>query len=241
MDIQIAYEDDSMVAINKPAGVLVHSSHTSKGEPTLVDWFVKKYPQAKDISEMQTLADGSVIARPGVVHRLDKDTSGVLVFAKTATAYTALKEQFQNREVKKVYTALVYGVPRFEKLVIERPIAKHPKDFRRFTSKEGRGLSREATTVVTIIERFIKHAVLAVEPKTGRTHQIRVHLSDEGFPVVCDKLYARGRDCPALMRRQALHARSLELISPKTGQKVTILAPLAPDMVATIDNLRTAC
>jgi 23S rRNA pseudouridine1911/1915/1917 synthase len=240
-EIQIIYEDESVVVVNKPAGILVHPTHVSKDEVTVVDWFCEKYPESSGVGEKQKLVDGSEISRPGVVHRLDKDTSGVLILAKTQEAHAHLKKQFQEHSVRKQYCALVHGVPRFEEITIDKPISKHPKDFRRFTSGEGRGESREAQTKVVVKERFDKYALVDAYPKTGRTHQIRVHLSGEGFPVACDKLYGRGRECPAPLDRQALHALAITFVSPATGGEITVEAPLSLDISQAIDNLRRAC
>jgi 23S rRNA pseudouridine1911/1915/1917 synthase len=238
--MDIIFENEDIVIVNKKAGVLVHPSHTSKDEKTVVDWFVEKYPDSRGVGEEQVLADGSTIARPGVVHRIDKDTSGVLVLAKTNEAYQHLKSQFQKREVVKTYLALVYGSLRFEELEIDRPISKHKKDFRRYTSKEGRGEEREAFTRVSVLKRFEKYTLLEVSPKTGRTHQIRVHLSDEGYPIVCDRLYGRGRVCPETLGRQALHAASISLVLPGDENMTTHTAPIPEDLKETIDTLALA-
>ncbi|MDP3989051.1 MAG: RluA family pseudouridine synthase [bacterium] len=239
MSITILYEDEHMVAINKPAGLLVHRSHTSKEEPTVVDWFLLHYPTSADVGEEQTLADGSRIMRSGVVHRLDKETSGVLLLAKTNKGHASLKAQFLDHTIKKTYCAIVHEVPTVNSISIDRPISKHERDFRRFTSREGRGVSRLARTDVFVQERFEKYAILEVRPQTGRTHQIRVHLSDEGYPVVCDRLYAPGRQCALGMNRHALHAASLTVMS-MDGAQVVIEAPLPADMAGVIAMLRAA-
>ena len=242
INLPILYEDEHMVAINKPAGLLVHRSHVSKDEPTVVDWFLARYPTAHDVGEEQVLADGTRIRRPGVVHRLDKETSGVLVLAKTKKGYSALKEQFLSRNVRKKYVALVHGTPVQPSFVVDRPIAKHMRDFRRFTSLGGKGGGRPAETNVVVIERFDRFALVDVCPLTGRTHQIRVHLADEGYPVVCDRRYAQNRVCPPApivgLRRQALHAASLTLVSPSKTEPITVNAPLADDIVTAIAELK---
>lgn len=240
--ITILFENEAVVVVNKPAGLLVHPTHVSEDEPTLVDWFCEKYPESKEVGETQTLADGSVIARPGVVHRLDKETSGVLVMAKTNEAHALLKEQFVSRTVSKEYLALVYGEVSGAEWVVERPLTKHAKDFRRYTSRDGRGVSREATTAFVVTERYERYTLLRALPATGRTHQIRVHLADEGYPIVCDRLYGRGRLCPlAGLTRQALHAAHLSFTDPKTGQLVEIEAPLPLDITEAIASLVPLC
>jgi 23S rRNA pseudouridine1911/1915/1917 synthase len=209
MKIKVLYEDSNILAIDKPSGILVHSDGKIK-EDAITDWFVKNYPRAKNVGEKE----GGVI-RPGVVHRLDRETSGVLLLAKNEKAYQFLKQQFQEREVKKTYVAIVSGDMKNDRGVINKPIGRSPKDFRRYLAGRGaRGEMREAVTQYRVLKRFnvnsTKYTYLEIHPKTGRTHQIRVHMKYLNHPVVCDSLYNPDNPCPKGLKRMALHAKSIE-------------------------------
>ena len=142
----VIYEDDDVVAVNKPAGLVVHPDGKTN-ERTLVDWIREHYPETKDVGEPARLSDGSVVARPGIVHRLDRDTSGVLLIAKNTPAFLFLKEQFQERRIKKTYLALVYGALARKEGIVDAPIGKSGKDFRKWSAEKGaRGTHREAVT-----------------------------------------------------------------------------------------------
>lgn len=211
-EVKIIYEDKDVLAINKPAGLLVH------GPNSLVDWLLKKYPEIKDVGEDSI--------RPGIVHRLDKDTSGVLLVAKNQKAFEYLKEQFQNRKIKKTYLVLVDEIIKDNSGVINLPIAKSKKDFRKKTAGGKMvGISREAVTEYKVIKRFDKFTLLEVYPKTGRTHQIRVHFKAINHPVAGDKLYGRQNN----LNRQFLHASSLEFKLPD-GSVIKLEADLPEDL-----------
>ncbi|HEY0948436.1 MAG TPA: RluA family pseudouridine synthase [Candidatus Paceibacterota bacterium] len=209
MNPEIIFEDEDLVAIMKPAGVMTHpDGHNT--EETASDWFARAYPASKDVGEMQRLKDGTEIARPGVVHRLDRDTSGVLVFAKTQDAHARLKDAFQNRYAKKTYLALTYGVPKEPKGIIDFAIGRSRKDFRlRSAQPRARGTMRDALTRYEVLSDIGTHALLKAMPETGRTHQIRVHLKAIHHPVVSDPLYAPGRPNDFKIPRLALHAYQL--------------------------------
>ncbi len=165
-----------------------------------------------------------------LAHRLDKDTSGVLILAKSEKALEFLRTQFKERTIKKKYLALVYGNVKEKEGRIETPIGKSKSDFRqKLASHTARGKLREAVTEYKVLKRFEDYTYLEVTPKTGRTHQIRVHLKSIGHPIVCDKLYAPGRACPVGLGRQALHAESIELELPKGG-RIKLEADLPEDM-----------
>lgn len=243
MHIEKLYEDHYLIAVNKPAGLTVHSDGRSSGE-TLADWVLEEYPDLKNVGEPLVLSSGKTIFRPGIVHRLDKDTSGVLVIAKTEEAFLFLKKQFQSREVKKTYRAIVYGAMKQDTGIIEKPIGKSRSDFRKWSAEYGaRGVMRDATTEYKVIARGALPdskpntpvTYLEVRPKTGRTHQIRVHLKAIGYPVLCDSLYAKGRPCPPELGRLALHSRSLELALP-SGKHLRIEAPLPDDFIRILSS-----
>jgi 23S rRNA pseudouridine1911/1915/1917 synthase len=222
-NIQIIYEDSSVLVINKPAGLVVHAG--VKGEQgTLADWVLKNYPEMKDVGEEQ-----AGILRPGIVHRLDKDTTGVMILAKTQDAFLLLKKQFKERNVSKVYRAFVHGVMKEEKGSIDRPMGRSAKDFRlRSAGRGAKGELREAVTDWRCIKNGEEYSYIEVLPKTGRTHQIRVHMKAINHPLVCDMLYAPKRACALGFDRLALHAFSLTLAMPD-GNAQTFEAPLPED------------
>ena len=174
--------------------------------------------------------------RPGIVHRLDKDTSGVLVIAKDAATLADLGTQFRNREVEKQYVAFVWGRLRRHTGTISEPIGRNPTHRKRMAVRQG---GREAITSFEVCEQLDGVTMLRLFPKTGRTHQIRVHLAAIGHPIVGDALYGRGRTRPggAFIQRQALHAERLTFRHPHTGLRMSFVAPLAADLVA----LRRRC
>lgn len=187
---------------------MVHGDGKST-EPTLADWVLEHYPEMKNVGEIQ----GGVI-RPGIVHRIDKDTSGIVVLAKTQEAYLHLKKQFQDRTMEKEYHAFVWGHFKTSPVVVDTPIGRSKNDFRKWLSGRGiRGESREALTVIEAITQFNvdgeNFSFIHAFPKTGRTHQIRVHCKHLQRPIVCDSLYG-GDKPPALgFDRVALHARKI--------------------------------
>jgi 23S rRNA pseudouridine1911/1915/1917 synthase len=266
--IKVLYEDSNILAIDKPSGISVHGDGRTK-EKIITDWVLKNYPKMKNVGEpmfVENKGEKIEIKRPGIVHRLDKDTSGVLLLAKNKKAYEFLKSQFsasalllkdksglengQNR-IKKVYVAIVNGWVKNDRGVINKSIGRSPKDFRRYLAGRGaRGEMREAITEYKVLKRFrapyvqnfsscalprvrggtlgVKNfariapfSYLEVRPKTGRTHQIRVHLKYLNHPVVCDSLYNPDNPCPKGLKRLALHAKSIEFKNLK-GESVKI-------------------
>jgi len=209
MKIKVLYEDKDILAIEKPSGISVHSDGRTK-EKTITDWVLKNYPKMKNVGEPMGEID-----RPGIVHRLDRETSGVLLLAKNQKAHEFLKNQFAEREIKKTYIAIVDGWVKLDHGVINKPIGRSPSDFRRRLAGRGaRGELRDAITEYKVIERFIniknKFTYLEIKPKTGRTHQIRVHMKFLNHPVACDSLYNPKGVCPKSISRLALHAKSIE-------------------------------
>lgn len=241
MKIPILYEDKDVVVINKPAGLNVHPDGKGK-EKTLVDWILKKYPSAKNVGEPMIFENGTKILRPGIVHRIDKDTTGVLIIAKNKKAYEFLKEQFQSRKVHKVYQTFVYGNIKEDRGMIDRTIGRSPNDFRKWSAQRGaRGEMREAVTYFKVLSRKNNITFLEVMPKTGRTHQIRVHFTALNHPVVRDELYASRfflkQKNQLGFKRLALHARELEIILP-SGKLLKITAPYPKDFEEAMKKIR---
>lgn len=238
MELTVLYEDATVVVIDKPAGLIVHSDGRTE-EPSVVDWVLARYPETENVGESWTSPQGEVVPRPGIVHRLDRTTSGVMVIAKTTEAHAFLKAQFQNREVKKEYLAVVYGHPKEDRGRIEKEIVRIKSTPPRWGVSRGtENKKRAAVTDWAVIRRFAvagePYALLSVMPKTGRTHQIRVHLKALGYPIVCDHLYAEGRICVGGLVRPALHASRLTLTLP-SGEERTFEVPLPSDMTFAIE------
>jgi 23S rRNA pseudouridine1911/1915/1917 synthase len=233
----VIYEDDSIIIINKPYGQLVHEDWTSGVSGTVVEWFLRYYPAAQGVGEETQKPDGSPLERSGIVHRLDRETSGVMVLAKTQDAHAFLKKQFHDRLVKKDYRAIVYGRIHDRYGTINRPIGRSTTDFKKRTARPGtKGTLREAVTHFERIgsgeyqgETF---SYLKLLPKTGRTHQLRVHLEAIDRPIVGDTLYASKyikQSNNLELKRLALHAHALELTLP-SGERERFLAPLPSDL-----------
>jgi 23S rRNA pseudouridine1911/1915/1917 synthase len=224
--LDVLHEDDALMAINKPPGLVVHPAPGHR-QGTLVSALLHRWP---------TLPPGLDPARLGIVHRLDKETSGVLLIAKTAAALADLGRQFHDREIDKQYLALVWGVPRHRRGSIDEPIGRHPVHRQRMAVRP-RG--RAALTRYEVVETWHQVALVRVHPATGRTHQIRVHLAALGHPIVGDRLYGRGRDSRAIrITRQALHAETIRFRHPVAQQPMHIAAPLAADFAAALRTLR---
>jgi len=241
MKIPILYEDKDVVVINKPAGLIVHPDGKSK-EKSLVHWILEKYPSVKNVGEPLILDDGTKILRPGIVHRIDKDTTGALIIAKNKKSYEFLKEQFQNRKVHKVYHAFVYGLIKEDRGMIDRVIGRSPNDFRKWSAQRGaRGEMREAVTYFKVLNRKNNITFVEVMPKTGRTHQIRVHFTAINHPVVHDDLYAsrfflEQRNWLGF-KRLALHAHELEITLP-SGKLLSVIAPYPKDFEEAVKKIQ---
>lgn len=238
ISLSILYEDSSLIVIDKPPGMVVHPA---PGNPsgTLVNALLY---HCKDLSGING------ILRPGIVHRLDKDTSGVMVVAKEDEAYHQLVRQFKNRLIEKTYLALVYGSFREKEGLINLPIGRHPYERKRMSTKTRKG--REAVTRWKVLEEFNGFTLLEIHPQTGRTHQIRVHLATIGHPVLGDPLYGRKnrpgtshdpflKECLKKIGRQALHSFRLKFYHPKTGKPVEFFAPIPSDMMEVIKIFRS--
>ena len=236
-EIEILYEDEHMLVINKPAGLIVHSDGRRK-EDSVADWMLAKYPSTKDVGEPIVQANGEVILRPGIVHRLDRETSGALLLAKDEKTFEFLKNQFQERDIAKEYHAFVYGNIKSDDGVIDRPIGRSRNDFRLWSSQRGaRGELREAITEYRVLERGKEVTLVEAKPKTGRTHQIRVHFKAINHPVVADSLYAPKMKRLLGFERTALHAFAVEFkLQSDTMMKVT--APYPEDFKKALEELR---
>ena len=230
-DLDILYEDDDIIVINKPRGVVMYPSAGNK-TGTLVQNILSHTP----------LASAGGTTRPGVVHRLDKDTSGVMVFAKSNTAYNGLVKTFMAHDLTRKYVAFVWGVPNWEGATITGNIARSSRNRQKMSMVKSGG--KPATTLVAVMDTWPRVGVSAFRCTllTGRTHQIRVHLSAHGFPVLCDTVYGRtgarlgSVKNPDLLdflkshNGQMLHAEVLDFVHPVTGEKMHFRAPLPPDM-----------
>lgn len=244
MTPEIIYEDENTLILNKPAGLVVHRDGKTE-ENTLCDWVLENYPEMENVGEPMEIKEKTgeirVIKRPGIVHRLDRETSGVIVLAKNQESFNFLKEQFQEREVEKIYNAVIWGNIKTDEGVIDVPIGRSGKDFRQWSASRGaRGQLREAITEYKVLARFEdggeKFAFLEVRPKTGRTHQIRVHMKYLNNPIICDSLYAENRPKVLGFNRTALHARQISIEIPEKGKK-TFEAPYPEDFVDLLAKL----
>jgi 23S rRNA pseudouridine1911/1915/1917 synthase len=236
-NIDIIYENEDLLAINKPAGVVIHRENEAvekKNEKIyLTDWILKQYP------EIKTVGDDPKI-RPGIVHRLDENTSGVLLIAKNQESFNYLKELFKRREIKKTYLALVYGKLR-GRGTIKKPIGIIPGSTKRSSSAKKMKMIKDAVTEYKCLKIFRDEnetyfTLLEVVPLTGKTHQIRVHLSSMGHPIVGDNLYGGKINKNQPIKRIFLHAYSLEF-NLKNDGRIRIEADLPNELQEFLENI----
>ncbi len=239
--LEILYEDDDVVAVNKPPGMVVHPAR-GHWSGTLASALQYRYGK--------TLSATGGPSRPGIVHRLDRDTSGVILVARHDQAHSKLGVQFQERSVEKEYFAMVAGCPDRDRDFIKEPIGPHPKQRKMMAIRREESAGNAAETFYEVIERFDGFAALKVLPKTGRTHQIRLHLTHIGYPVLCDRQYGGRRritrgeirrdteDALVLLERQALHAKRVKFTHPATGKPMEIEAPLPDDIRLVLAELQ---
>ena len=246
MPLDIIYEDTDCLVINKPAGLTVHK--TSPGDPqtTVVDLLLEKYPEITGIKDgfQQKNNFGTGALRPGIVHRLDKETSGLMVIAKNQTAFDYLKALFKEREIKKTYLALVFGQLKNESGTINIPLGKIGTKSTIQISGQKELVERSAVTDYKVLKHYplnpIGYTLLEVSPHTGRTHQIRVHLKSIGHPIVGDTLYAGKRHLPpAGLNRLFLHAQRLAFTTP-SGSNMVLEVDLPDELTNCLNSIRIA-
>ncbi len=228
LPLDIVYEDCDLLVVNKAAGMVVHPA-PGHSDDTLVDAILAYYPDLQNVEGL----------RPGIVHRLDKDTSGLLVIAKNAPTQAALIEQMKRHEIVKRYIALVEGIVPLDHGSIDAPIGRDPRHRQQMAITAV--ASREARTHFRVLERFQRHTLLLLQLETGRTHQIRVHLQAIGHPVVGDPVYGANKGTTRAhnmlaLKRQFLHASQLIFTQPRTGAVIDVEAPLPPDLQAVLQQ-----
>jgi 23S rRNA pseudouridine1911/1915/1917 synthase len=225
LPLEIVYEDADLLVVNKAAGMVVHPA-PGHSDDTLVNALVARYPELQEVGgEM----------RPGIVHRLDKDTSGLLIVARNTRTLAALTAQMKRHEIVKRYLALVEGIVAHDSGTIDAPIGRNPRQRQQMAITAAE--SREARTHFRVLQRFAHHTLLLLQLETGRTHQIRVHLKAIGHPVVGDPIYGSGSTQRGLgLQRQFLHAYQLKFTHPITGVPLEFEAPLPADLQAVLDS-----
>jgi 23S rRNA pseudouridine1911/1915/1917 synthase len=222
--LDIIYEDDDLLVVNKPAGMVVHPAYGHQSG-TLVNAVLAHCPETVNVGG----AD-----RAGIVHRLDKDTSGVILVAKNPATHKALQRQFKKRQVEKTYLALVEGHPEPREGIIDAPIGRNKRHRKQMAIVRS---GRRAQTFYHVTELFDEHSLVKVKPKTGRTHQIRVHMAWLGYPIVGDHIYGY-RKQRLLKDRHFLHAHELHLTHPVSGAAISFSAPLPPALNDLLKRLR---
>ena len=225
--LDILYEDDQLIILNKPAGMVVHPS-PGHSHGTLVHALLAHCPLA---------AIGGV-QRPGIVHRLDKDTTGAIVVAKTDHAHHHLQQQLKAKTAYREYLGIVYGSPKTEAGIVDQPLGRHPVDRQKITIISLEKGGRNAITHWQTEERLGNYTVIKFQLETGRTHQIRVHSAYMGNPIVGDPVYGRGRDVGVNLPGQALHAWKLRLIHPVSGELLEAIAPVPETFQTLLQILR---
>ncbi|MCX8074569.1 MAG: RluA family pseudouridine synthase [Clostridia bacterium] len=226
--LDIIYEDDDIIIINKPKGMVVHPANGNY-TGTLVNALL--------YSHIGKLSSINGVIRPGIVHRIDKDTTGILVVAKNDNAHKKLSDQFKVHSIKREYIALVKGIIKEDSIIINKPIGRSDKDRKKMSTKSKK--TRNAITHINVLERFYISNVTLVKAtlETGRTHQIRVHMTSIAHPLVGDEVYSKNAD-NFKVKGQMLHAMTLGFIHPTTGKYVEFSSPLTGDFSNLIDTLR---
>ena len=225
--MEILYTDNDLIIINKPPGISAHGGETVSG-PTVVDFLLPKFPEIVSVGD-------DPINRPGIVHRLDKDTSGVMVVARNQPTFEALKELFKTRKVEKIYWAIACGILPKVKGIISDPIGRMVSNPLKRGIARGRSRirgARDAVTEYQVLKNGHAYSLVELKPKTGRMHQLRVHMASINHPIACDTLYG-GKNvcCPEGCHRQLLHARSLSFSFPE-GRRLNFEADIPEDFAA---------
>ena len=224
MDINIVYEDEHLMIINKPSGLVVHPG-SGNYDNTLVNGLMHYTNNLSDINGEE---------RPGIVHRIDKDTSGLIMVAKTNETHAILTEYFKNKDVKREYLALITGVFPHETATIDAPIGRDPKDRKKMTVTADN--SKEAVTHLKVIKRYKEHTLVSLKLETGRTHQIRVHMKYIGYPVFNDPVYTNKKTTEF---GQFLHSHKMEFVHPITKENMYFECPMPEEMQEFINSLET--
>ena len=218
----VIYEEQDFLVVNKPAGLIVHGEY-----PSLVDWLIKNYPEVKAVGDDPK-------DRAGIVHRLDRDTSGVMIIPRTQEVFLFFKNLFQTKTIKKTYMALVYGTPKEARGVIDKPIGLNSGTVKRTVHVKNAKMIKDAVTDYEVIKMFeigiTKVSLVRVLPRTGRTHQIRVHMASIGCPIVGDTLYGPKKQSIEISR-QFLHADSIEFPTPR-GNRITVSADMPEELAS---------
>ncbi len=222
---RVAYEDEHLLVIDKPIGLSVHPGPGHESD-TLVNGLLVDYPEIREVGEPD---------RPGIVHRIDRDTSGLIIVARTQRTYDPLSEMIREHRMRRTYIALIRGGPDTGEGVIDAPLGRDPRHRQRQAIIEN---GREARTRFRVLERLARTTLMELELETGRTHQIRVHLSSIGNPVVGDALYGRAAKGPAGLSRQFLHAAALSFKHPITDEAMTLTSPLPEDLQLSLEAAR---
>ena len=234
--LDIVYEDKSVIVINKPSGMVVHPA-AGNYEGTLVNALLY---HCKD-----SLSGINGVIRPGIVHRIDKDTSGLLVVAKTDAAHLFLAEQLKTHDVTRVYRAIIIGNIKEDSGTVDAPIGRNPHDRKKMAVIRGDASARDAVTHFRVLERYGRYTYVELELETGRTHQIRVHMASIGHPLVGDTVYGGGgtdfeKKNAKLLTGQCLHAKKLSFTHPDTNELVSFECPLPEEFEAVLEKLRAA-
>lgn len=232
-EIPIIYEDEYILAVNKPAGLVVHGDGRTV-EPTLTEWVMSKYPALKNIGGLHTLDNERYVERAGILHRLDRETSGIILIAKNDEIFYAIQQQFLAHSIQKVYLAFCDGAPRQKEGSIEFEIGRSRSDYRQWTvAPHARGTLRKSHTDYKLIEEFEhggkKYSLVEFMPKTGRTHQLRVHAKAAGFPILADTRY----ETPSALdfKRVALHAEKIIFKHPVLNKVMELIAEMPRDFI----------
>lgn len=257
--LEIVYEDDDMLAVNKQADLIIHPAR-GNWTGTLVNGLA--YYFQKNWRDIKELPVNGEVFRPGIVHRLDRDTTGIILVAKTELALWRLGRQFEQRQTHKTYSAIVHGLMNLDEDIIDMPIGKHPRFKEKYavhrkTGKPYPATTKEAVTRYRVLQRFKRvgpgrssFTFVELYPVTGRTHQLRVHLSSIGHPIIGDRMYGGGplyrsqldghadRAEGPLITRQALHAHTIEFDHPRSGERMALEAPWPEDFTSTLNELQ---